>query len=428
MHKLLLVFSITLAMHAQTIHVDAQGPANGNGSAQSPFNSLPAAVAYANTLEGSPAIHVAPGRYELTDTLRIEKGLTLQGSNELEIDEQGWPTGNLVDPAKETRIVGGPALIGVLISAGKAGEVIEGVKLRGLTFQSGPRNGNVLDFARVQDFEVRDSILTGFTTLPAMAGSGINTFASSGTIRGTYTTRLLGAAFIGAGYAGSPAEVVFRGNRAVGNRVGIFLVGTSDGITEPGDQLYAVVRDNDLSYNYEQRPSAGIRVIVKGTEHISGPGYGSTGLSTGNVHATIRNNRLVGNKIGIVIDGAFVTRQQPAPPANVCDTRTFSGLLDLSFRENTLSDSTFKPALISFTQLQTTLSVLEGNPPPYAQFQFLHITTFTIDDPDHVLAGAYIDHPATDPFVGGTCSLDTIHEELHNTLRINGSLVDNTAP
>ena len=72
--------------------------------------------------------------------------------------------------------------------------------------------------------------------------------------------------------------------------------------------------------------------------------------------------------------------------------------------------------------------MLEGTPPPYAAFQFLHITTFAIDDPDHVLAGAYIDHPATDPFVGGTCSADTIHEELHNTLRINGSLVANTAP
>src|SRR6185295_12243542 len=268
MLRLRLFFTVVLTIHAQTVHVDAKGPANGNGSAQAPFNNIPAAVAYANALKGSATIHVGPGRYEITDTIRIEKGLTLQGSNELEIDEQGWPTGNLVDHANETRIVGGPALTTVLISAGKAGEVIEGVKLQGLTLQSGPRNGNVLDFARVQNFEVRDSILMGFTTLPAFSGSGINTFASSGTIRDTYTTRLLGAAFIGAGYPGSPAEVVFRGNRAVGNWLGVFLVGTSDGITERGDQLYAEVRENDLSNNYEKRPSAGIRILLKGNEAL----------------------------------------------------------------------------------------------------------------------------------------------------------------
>ena len=427
MYKVLLALSLALALRAQTIHVDAKGPANGNGSARSPFNNIPAAVARANVLGSAPTINVEPGRYEISDTLRIENGLTLQGSEELEIDAQGWPTGNLVDPANETRIVGTAGLLAkVMISVGKDGHVIHDVKFRGLTIEGGPGDGNVLDFARVQDFEVRDTILIGSSQLTTGSGSAINTFASSGTIKATYTTRLLGAAFIGAGYPASPAEVTFKGNRAVGNRIGIFLLGTSDGITEPGDHLSAVVRDNDLSNNNNQRASAGIRILVKGRETL-GAGYGSTGLSEGNVQATIQNNRLVGNRIGIVIDAGFVSRLVPAPPPNICDTRTFSGFLDLNFRENTLSDSVLRSSLVTFSQFQVALSMLEGTPPAFAGSQYLHIATYRIEDRDNVLVGQFTDNPATDRFVGGPCSADTIHEELHNSLYINGDLV-NTAP
>ena len=426
MHKLLLVLSMTLAMQAQTIHVDAQALPNGNGSAQAPFNNIPAAVAYANTLKGSPNIHVAPGRYVIANTLLIEKGLTLQGSDELEIDTEGWPTGELVDPAQETRIVGMATLAGrPMISAGKSGQVINNVKFRGFTFEAAPINSSILDFARVQDFEVRNCIMIGSLIGSSDLAGAINTFASSGTIRDNYMTRLLGAAFMGAGYAGSPADVTFRGNRGVHNREGILLLGTSDGITEPGDHLNATVRDNDLSDNNNQRNSAGIRILVKGRETL-GFGYGSTGLSEGNIQATIQHNRLARNKIGIVIDAGFVSRLVPAPPPNVCDTRTFTGLLDLSFRENTVTDSTLRSALVTFTQFQAALSLLEGTPLQFATMQYLHIASFRIDDPDNVLAGWFLNHPATDPFLGGPCGADTIHEQLNNTLYVNGSLVPPT--
>ena len=69
------------------------------------------------------------------------------------------------------------------------------------------------------------------------------------------------------------------------------------------------------------------------------------------------------------------------------------------------------------------METLEGLPNNFANSQFLHLTTYRIDDPDNALEGRFTDHRASDPFVGGTCILDTTHEPLNNTLEINGSLV-----
>jgi hypothetical protein len=426
MKPLFILLMTALALQAQVIHVDDDASPGGDGSARKPFNNLPEAVAYANTASKNLTIHIAPGRYEVNETMHIQRGMTIMGSDLIELDSDELPTGNS-DPASETRIVGGDAIISTMISVGKNGEVIQDVKFSGLTLQNGKGNSAIIDFARVQDFEVRDCILLGWGPLPPVPGAGINTFASSGTIRNTYTTRLLAAALPGAGYPASPANIVFRNNRAVGNRIGVFLVGTSDGISEPGDQLNAEIRNNDLSGNFEQLPSAGMRIALKGTETAGRPDWGVTGLDTGNIHAMVSNNRLVGNKVGIAIDAAFAYRRVPASSPPVCDTRTFHGRFDLTFRDNELRDSTFKPSIITFTQLQTTLTVLAGLP-NYTAFQFLHNTTFDIDDRDGTLADAYILHPATDPFVGPPCSADVNNEVLGNTLRINGLLIPNTAP
>jgi len=414
MPNVVLVFFVVLATQAQTIHVDANGHPSGNGSSQKPFNNIPAAVALAKTLGGSPNIRLEPGRYEITDTLNIENGVTLQGSNELVIDGQGWPTGVLVDPTEETRIVGMPALADKpLINVGKTGQVIQGVRISGLTLEAAKGDGAILIFKRVQDFEVRDSILIGSTMIPNPKPVGIDAFASSGTIRDNYMSRLQGGAFISAGYAASPADVTFRDNRAVKNLLGIFLVGTSDGIPEQGNQLSVTIRDNDLSdNNAAQANSAGIRLLVKGRE--TSPG---SGPSAGNIRAIIRNNRIVANKTGIVIDAGFVSRLN----GSACDSRTFTGSVDLRLQGNTLAGSVERPAVVSFTQLQTTLGKLA-----LASAQYLHNATFQIQDPDNVLAGKTLDHPAADPFVGGPCGVaggtDQTKEMLGNLL-IDGSLV-----
>ncbi len=72
------------------------------------------------------------------------------------------------------------------------------------------------------------------------------------------------------------------------------------------------------------------------------------------------------------------------------------------------------PALVTFTRNAAAL-----NPAALPQWQYLHGATFTITDPQETLAGAWIDHPERDPFLG-PCAGDAVHELLANTLRYNG--------
>jgi len=423
----ILFLAASLATQAETIYVDGNAGPGGDGSAGQPYNTLNTAVAYANGVDKPTVIQVAPGRYEVGEPLKIERSMTIKGSNQLEFDADGLPTGRLLDPAMETRIVSGPTFTvgSPMIFVGKSGQLVYDVTLRNLTLQSGPTAiPGLVHFARVQYFEVRDCIFlgrgdSGLSNVPA-----IDTYASSGTIRRTYTTRLQGAAFMGAGYAQSPAYVIFRKNRSVENVAGAYLVGTSDGITEPGDQLYAEVRDNDLSRNVAGN-STGLRISIKSVETLVG---GKTDLATGNIHALIRHNRFIGNGVGIAIDAGAVTRRAPPPPPDVCDGRTFSGSLDLTLRDNEIADSVVVPSLITFTQGQQARNILAGRATNFLNIGYLHSSTFNIDDPDGTLANSFILHPKTDTFTGPPCAADLDNEPLHNTLRINGSIIPDTTP
>jgi hypothetical protein len=420
MSQLFFAALLTFALQAQTIYVDDNGSANGNGSSQSPFNNIPAAVALANTLGSRPTIRIQPGVYPIASTIRIEKSIELRGSNEMQVDSQGWPLRN-VTAGTEAILVGTAALgNNPMIVFSKPGQVITNIDVRDLSFEAAPGAGSIMEFARVQDFEVRNSIFVGSTQSLVPGAPGLQTFASTGTIRDNFMSGLLGGAFIHGGYPASPAEVIFERNRVVRGRVGVFLVGTSDGITDPGNFLSSTVKNNDISDNNSGNNSAGLRIIIKGNEAL--PGYGSTGLSSSTIQATVQNNRLVGNTTGISIDAGFVTRLLPPFSSNTCDTRTFSGMLALNLRDNTLTGNT-RPAVLSFTQLQVTLGLGQ-----LARLQYLHNAEYRIEDRDYVLAGQLLDHPATDPFLGGPCASDIAREPLVNALWINGLLIPNTAP
>ena len=93
--------------------------------------------------------------------------------------------------------------------------------------------------------------------------------------------------------------------------------------------------------------------------------------------------------------------------------------MGLTLNGNTLTGSLATPALISFTR-----GAVAFMPAMLSQWQFLHNATFTITDDEETLAGAWIDHPAADPFLG-PCSGDAMYESLNDLFIYNGQVVPN---
>ena len=398
----------TLVGRGSLIHVDADAGPGGNGSAKFPFEDIADALALAGSLGGAVVI-VKPGQYPVSSTLRIQSSIELRGSNVMEVDAAGWPTGSIV-PGTETRIVGTSALgtSALVVVASTDGSVLHGVVIRNLSFDSGPARGDDLSFNRVQGYSVYENTFRGLTT------NGIFSVASSGKIVGNYISVDGTGAAIAAGYSSSPSSVEFVGNRVVDNVAGLVLAGSTSRVPERGDELDVLVRDNDLSENNRVGGfSFGLRIFT-----INRPlGAGGDSQSTGNVRATIQSNRIVDNQIGVTIDAGFPFRRV----GGACDPRVYSGRFDLEFQGNTLTGSLFIPALITFTRNQAALRQF-----PLDLWQYHHSATFDITDQDGTLADAVIDHPELDPFVG-PCPNDTTHELLGNTLIYNGTVLPHTA-
>ncbi len=388
------------------IHVDDDAAPGGDGSGRFPFDDIADAVALAES-SGGAAIVVEPGRYEVSSTIRIQSPIDLKGSNVMEVGVDGWPTGS-VTPGTESIIVGTAALgTQPLVSVGRDDSgVLRGVGIRGLAFEAGPGGGEDVVIIRTQDYSVKNNVITG----PARVG--VFSIASSGKIVGNYLSVDTTGAIVTAGTPASPANVEFIGNRSARNGLGgLFLNGSAFGVPETGDQLQMVVRGNDLSEHSETPLGFGLRVVVIRRD-LGVPGDSQ---STGNVKATVQGNRIVDNAIGVIVDAGFPYRRV----GEICDPRVYSGTIDLELRGNTLSGSRRTPALISFTRVTTAVNQLE-----LPAWQYLHSTTYDISDVDGALAGAWIDHPELDPYVG-PCPNDSTREALDNTLIYNGAVLAN---
>jgi hypothetical protein len=74
---------------------------------------------------------------------------------------------------------------------------------------------------------------------------------------------------------------------------------------------------------------------------------------------------------------------------------------------------------VTFTRNTTAL-----NSAQLPLWQYLHGATFNITDPDGTMTNAWIDHPATDPFLG-PCLGDATNEPLDNDLTYNGVVIPN---
>jgi hypothetical protein len=389
------------------IHVDDDAAPGGNGSGQSPYNTLAAALEAAKATSESVRIIVAPGEYAITETLTIDRSLDLRGSTELLKDTDGWATGDAA-AGTETRIVAGSSLGSqpVILVGRSDATVLDDVSIRGFVFQ-GTTSGIQVLLTRVQDYVVKANIFRA----PALFA--LQSVASSGRVTGNHFRGVGTGAIFAGGYPESPSSVVFTGNRSVGNATGgVLLNGVSINLPELGDQLDAVVRGNDLSDNTgSPNQSFGLRVFILRRD-LGAPGDTQ---SSARVNALVQDNRIVGNRIGIVVDAGFPYRRV----GTVCDTRVYSGAVDLEFVDNTVTGSLLTPALVTFTRIVAGL-----NQALLPQWQYLHDATFVISDPDGALAEAWIDHPELDPFLG-PCPGDAAHESLGNVLMYNGAAVPN---
>src|SRR5262249_34306887 len=221
----------------------------------------------------------------------------------------GWPTGATA-PGTETRIVGTSALgTSDLVAVGPSGNgILHQVEIRNFTFDSGPARGNDLSFNRTQGYSVHENAFTGGVTANGFfnAANGVFSVASSGTIVGNHFSANAAGAGIAAGYPASPSSVEFVGNRLVRNAAGLRLIGSTVRVTETGDPLDALVRNNDLSENTAASGfSFGLRIFTI-NRPLGAPGDTQ---STGNVRATIQDNRIADNEIGITIDAGFPFRE-----------------------------------------------------------------------------------------------------------------------
>jgi hypothetical protein len=384
------------------IVVDDDAAPGGNGSARFPYRNLDDAIGAANASSERVLVKVRPGEYVLGAPLLVERPVDLRGSTELIQGDDGWPTGDVV-PDTETRIVAASAVGSQsLIVVGRSdANVLDDVSISGFVFQ-GSANGLELLFNRVQNFDVRANVFRA----PALLG--LQTVASSGRATGNYFSGVGTGAALTGGYAASPSYVAFRGNRSVRNIFGgLLLNGASINIPELGDALIADVRGNDLSDNTTTASfSSGLRLFLLRRD-LGAPGDSQF---SARIQALVQGNRIVGNLIGISIDAGFPYRRV----GPLCDTRTYSGEIAVRLAGNTLAGNLLTSGLATFTRNTAAL-----DPTMLARWQYLHRATITIADPDGSLADAWIDHPASDPFLG-PCPDDVTHEPLENVLIYNG--------
>ncbi len=387
------------AMLPRIIYVNDNAAPGGNGvTPRFAYRNVPEALAEAKTISGPVIIDVAPGEYLVDSTLVIDRSLVLRGATVLVKDDQDFPTSD-IEQGTTTRIEASASLgLEPLISVGRSdGKVVRGVTVRGFVLKHADFGGTELTIRRVQDFDVRGN------KFRAPGRFGVETIASSGRIVGNHFNGIQTGAILAAGYRASPSNVLFKGNRSVDNGLGgVLLVGSSVWIPELGNQLDAVVRNNDLSRN-----EFGMRLFVIFRE----PGMPGDTQETGHIRARARGNQLHDNVAGFLLDAGFPFRFDPRDLS--CDPRTYRGSIDLDLADNSVSGNLIDSWIV-FTRWPGATD------DPF--WRYLHSTTYKITDPQGIFDQAWIDHPERDPIIG-PCHGDAIDERLKNVLIINGGEV-----
>jgi len=382
------------------IYVNAAATAGGNGSRVAPFQTIQEGVAAARAAwNASPGlklvVRVAPSPsgsfYSVSGTtpILIDVPLELRGSNAMEEDDFGWPTG-VIWSGTETLVKAVPGLAANTENMIRV--TADHVTVANLSLDANTSNlrGIQLALRGAQDFTVSGNRVTG------QSFSGIGSRASSGKIIGNYITNV-GGTGIGAGNASFPAKVLFSGNRSVANSfAGVELFAASN--SEAGsagdvlDSLSVTISENDLSNNTAIPGfSSGIRFGV-----IRRDPPDPTGQSSGSMTAVISGNNITNNWFGVSIDAGFPYRTFQGTP----DLRQYSGSLDLAFEGNQVSGN-LQSAIITFERNTATLHPVQMDPSKRpTSYKYLQSAIYNVRYDDGSLDGYWDDHPLVDPIDG----------------------------
>jgi hypothetical protein len=322
-----------------------------------------------------------------TTPILIDVPLELRGSNAMEEDDFGWPTG-VIASGTETLVKVVPGLTANMQNMIRV--IADQVTVANLSLDANTSNqrGIQLALRRAQDFTVSGNRVTGQSFI------GINPKASSGKIIGNYITNVGAGTGIGAGNASFPAKVLFSGNRSVANSfAGSEVAAASD--SEAGsagdvlDSLSVTISENDLSNNTAMPGfSSGLRFFVIRRD----PPY-PTGQSSGMMTAVISENNIMNNWFGVSIDAGFPYRTFQGTP----DLRQYTGSLDLGFEGNQASGNV-QSAIISFERNTATLHSVQMDPTKRpTSYKYLQSASYDIRYDDGSLDGYWFDHPVVDP-------------------------------
>ena len=135
---------------------------------------------------------------------------------------------------------------------------------------------------------------------------------------------------------------------------------------------------------------------------------------SGEVTATVCNNRIRNDSAGVVMDAGFAFRTRNS----AVDPRLYTGTFDLTFAGNNISENIRTPAVISFTRFTASNTPAQLNPVGRPlSYKYLESSMYDITSSSGELDGFSLDNPGATSLFDGAA--------LKNVLRINGNEVVN---
>ena len=415
-----------------TIFVDSYANPNGDGSADSPFQTITLALQRAREIRaerpGRIIVRVAPGEYVENYPLYLNiSNLELRGSTRLREDDEGLPANcgtdsapiPCVEPGTETLITPSVPLPlrQSLFIAGPTNDSqvdsLTNIFIRGFVFDGKGDNvtttsGRSIFVDRTANFVIDHNVIQH-------GAPGLQTRLSSGRIHSNFTYDNLDGFAIFAGSEIYPARVELIANRGLNGSVN-----ASMGAAALGSASTAQVVPNlkemqtvfDPSLHPEQVPDK-LLIVVIGND-FSGNMFGfrfqeyntfydttDNQPLTANITATVHDNLCRNNaEYGFVVEGFSTTRSNP---------RKFTATFDGSFEDNDCTGTGRAGVFAGFLNN----GVVTRNPGYIKANKYLQDSRFTLQIDDESLSSGFdYDNPVIDPFDQQT--------PLNNQLTMNG--------